>query len=80
MSDILFCGDTHGRFRHIIDAVKQHRPAAIIMDYTGPQAGIMPRRILADHHTDIVKLLLGSKSPPQHASSLPRRVFCLLPP
>ena len=31
MADIWFCGDPHGRFRHIIDAVKKHRPAAIVL-------------------------------------------------
>jgi len=28
---ILFCGDPHGRFEHIIDAVHEHRPAAIVL-------------------------------------------------
>jgi len=28
---ILFCGDPHGRFDHIIDAVHEHRPAAIVL-------------------------------------------------
>ncbi len=27
---ILFCGDTHGQFDHIIEAVDAHRPAAVI--------------------------------------------------
>lgn len=27
---IFFCGDTHGRFAHVIDAVRQHRPEAIV--------------------------------------------------
>lgn len=30
MSELFFCGDTHGEFQHVIDAVKLHRPAAII--------------------------------------------------
>lgn len=30
MQAIFFCGDTHGNFQHIIDAVHTHRPAAII--------------------------------------------------
>lgn len=30
MSDLFFCGDTHGEFQHVIDAVKLHRPVAII--------------------------------------------------
>ena len=28
---ILFCGDTHGQFEHIIEAVQAHRPAAVIL-------------------------------------------------
>ena len=28
---ILFCGDPHGNFGHIIEAVQEHRPAAVIM-------------------------------------------------
>lgn len=31
MSKIFFCGDTHGQFQHVIDAVKSHRPDAIIL-------------------------------------------------
>ena len=31
MKTIFFCGDTHSRFRHLIAAVKQHRPAAIVL-------------------------------------------------
>jgi predicted phosphodiesterase len=31
MSNIFFCGDPHGRFDHIIQAVNQHRPAAVIL-------------------------------------------------
>jgi len=31
MPDIWFCGDPHGRFRHIIDAVKRDRPDAIVL-------------------------------------------------
>lgn len=30
MGDLFFCGDTHGEFQHVIDAVKSHRPEAII--------------------------------------------------
>lgn len=29
--DIWFCGDNHSRFHHIIDAVKRHRPSAIVL-------------------------------------------------
>lgn len=28
---ILFCGDPHGHFGHIIEAVQEHRPAAVIL-------------------------------------------------
>ena len=28
---ILFCGDPHGNFGHIIEAVQEHRPAAVIL-------------------------------------------------
>lgn len=28
---IFFCGDVHGNFRHIIDAVNEHTPAAIVL-------------------------------------------------
>ena len=28
---ILFCGDPHGQFGHIIEAVHEHRPAAVIL-------------------------------------------------
>jgi predicted phosphodiesterase len=28
---ILFCGDPHGHFGHIIDAVQEHQPAAVIL-------------------------------------------------
>lgn len=28
---ILFCGDPHGRFGHIIETVQEHRPAAVIL-------------------------------------------------
>ena len=31
MADIWFAGDNHSRFRHIIDAVKRHRPFAIVL-------------------------------------------------
>lgn len=31
MTDIWFCGDTHSRFRHLIAAVKTHRPTAIVL-------------------------------------------------
>lgn len=31
MTDIWFCGDNHSKFRHIINAVKMLRPAAIIL-------------------------------------------------
>lgn len=28
---ILFCGDPHGQFAHIIEAVQDHQPAAVIL-------------------------------------------------
>ena len=28
---ILFCGDVHGHFQHVIDAVREHTPAAIVL-------------------------------------------------
>ena len=28
---ILFCGDIHGHFQHVIDAVREHTPAAIVV-------------------------------------------------
>lgn len=31
MDDIWFAGDTHGKLRHILDAVKRDRPAAIVL-------------------------------------------------
>ncbi|MCY1266716.1 Calcineurin-like phosphoesterase [compost metagenome] len=30
MGKIFFCGDTHGRFDHVIKAVREHRPAAVV--------------------------------------------------
>jgi len=39
-STIFFCGDVHGHFDHIIGAVQQHRPAAIVFlgDLQAPRA------------------------------------------
>jgi hypothetical protein len=31
MSKILFCGDNHTIFQRIVDAVRQHRPDAIVL-------------------------------------------------
>ena len=31
LGQIFFCGDVHGNFEHIIDAVKVHQPAAIVL-------------------------------------------------
>jgi len=31
MNRIFFCGDPHGRFAHIVDAVKAHRPTAVVL-------------------------------------------------
>lgn len=30
-ADIFFCGDVHGQFQHVIDAVREHAPAAIVL-------------------------------------------------
>jgi Calcineurin-like phosphoesterase len=30
-SQIFFCGDVHGHFDHVIEAVRQHGPAAIVL-------------------------------------------------
>ena len=30
-AQILFCGDVHGHFQHVIDAVREHAPAAIVL-------------------------------------------------
>jgi predicted phosphodiesterase len=31
MSQIFFCGDNHGRFEHLVEAVYEHAPAALIL-------------------------------------------------
>ena len=31
LGQIFFCGDVHGNFEHIIDAVKEHHPAAVVL-------------------------------------------------
>ena len=47
MSTLLFCGDPHGRFKHIIGAVEKHRPEAVIL--LGDQTAAQPLEIeLAD--------------------------------
>ena len=40
MSTVFFCGDPHGRFSHIVRAVKKHRPEAVILlgDQTAAQS------------------------------------------
>ncbi len=48
---ILFCGDTHGCFEHVIDAVVKQRPAAIVF-----LGDIQPQRPLHDELKEIVKL------------------------
>ncbi|BBN89449.1 metallophosphoesterase family protein [Azospira sp. I09] len=30
MGSIFFCGDTHGRFDHVVEAVRKHQPSAIV--------------------------------------------------
>ena len=31
MTTILFCGDTHGQFDHVVEAVRVYKPAAVIL-------------------------------------------------
>lgn len=40
MASIFFCGDTHGRFDHLIGAVREHRPQAVVLlgDIEAPAA------------------------------------------
>lgn len=30
MGNIFFCGDVHGRFDHVVEAVRKHRPSAVV--------------------------------------------------
>ncbi|GAC1405728.1 MAG: metallophosphoesterase [Burkholderiaceae bacterium] len=54
MGRIFFCGDVHGRFQHVIEAVREHKPAAVVFlgDLQAPQA---LDHVLAEilHLTDI---------------------------
>lgn len=36
---ILFCGDPHGYFEHIIEAVQERRPEAVILLATSSRKG-----------------------------------------
>jgi len=29
-TQIFFCGDVHGNFKHVIEAVRKHRPEAVV--------------------------------------------------
>lgn len=49
---ILFCGDTHGRFEHVVDAVLKQRPAAVVF-----LGDIEPRRPLQDELKGIMNLV-----------------------
>lgn len=40
MGKIFFCGDVHGRFDHVIDAVREHKPAAVV--FLGDQQAKRP--------------------------------------
>lgn len=40
MGRIFFCGDVHGRFEHVIDAVRTHSPAAVV--FLGDQQARRP--------------------------------------
>jgi len=40
MGQIFFCGDVHGRFDHVIDAVREHKPAAVV--FLGDQQAKCP--------------------------------------
>lgn len=51
---IFFCGDVHGDFQHVVDAVKRHRPAGIVL--LGDLQARQPLEIeLADilHQTEV---------------------------
>ena len=51
MADIWFAGDNHSRFRHIIDAVKRHRPSAIVL-----LGDIQAKRPLHDELAEILSI------------------------
>lgn len=51
MNRIFFCGDPHGHFEHIIEAVHVHRPAAIVL-----LGDIQPKQLLEQALKPIVDL------------------------
>lgn len=51
MNRIFFCGDPHGHFEHIIEAVHVHRPAAIVL-----LGDIQPQQLLEQALKPIVDL------------------------
>lgn len=54
MSDLFFCGDTHGEFQHVIDAVKLHRPVAII--FLGDLQAKRPLEVELEEITDLTEV------------------------
>jgi predicted phosphodiesterase len=51
VSDIWFGGDTHGKLRHIVDAVKRDRPAAIVL-----LGDVQAKRPLHDELAEILSI------------------------
>ncbi len=54
MGDLFFCGDTHGEFQHVIDAVKSHRPEAII--FLGDLQARQPLEIELEEILDLTEV------------------------
>ncbi|MFZ6800104.1 metallophosphoesterase family protein [Undibacterium sp. Di24W] len=54
MGDLFFCGDTHGEFQHVIDAVKLHRPVAII--FLGDLQAKRPLEVELEEITDLTEV------------------------
>jgi Icc-related predicted phosphoesterase len=48
---IFFCGDLHGKFEHLIDAVHQHRPDAVVL-----AGDIQARRPLEHELADVLQM------------------------
>lgn len=51
MGRILFCGDTHGRFAHVVKAVHEHQPAAVVF-----LGDLQPQRLLDKELEEILDL------------------------
>ena len=58
MGDLFFCGDTHGEFQHVIDAVKLHQPVAII--FLGDLQAKRPLEVELEEIIDLTEVWLGS--------------------